>query len=195
MASNTRRVVGNISLSLDGRIHGLGGDNDMSWVVPHAVTEVAYDYLARLTQNATTALIGRKNFQGFGFYWPSVATDDAADPRDRAFSEWLNTVEKVVFSGADVDTSWSNSRVARDPASEVSALRTQPGGDIYVLSSSSIIRTLIEADELDRLIINLCPEIVGGGGQLFSDGMPTTSWTLTESTPAERGSVYLTYDR
>ena len=31
-----RAVVGNISLSLDGRTTGPGGEYDMSWIVPHA---------------------------------------------------------------------------------------------------------------------------------------------------------------
>jgi hypothetical protein len=33
-----RTVVGNISLSLDGRMAGPGGEYDMSWIVPHALT-------------------------------------------------------------------------------------------------------------------------------------------------------------
>ena len=158
-----RRVVGNISLSLDGRINGQGGDYDMSWIVPHAVSEVARDHLARLTSTATTALLGRKNYQGFAGYWPPVADHEDADPRDRAFAQWLNAVEKVVFSGTLTEAAWSNSRiVADDPASEVRRLRDQDGGDILVLSSSSVIRALLAADELDRLSITLCPAVAGG---------------------------------
>lgn len=37
----TRTVVGDISLSLDGRVTGPGGEYDMSWIVPHAVTDGA----------------------------------------------------------------------------------------------------------------------------------------------------------
>ena len=98
MTQPTRKVVGNIALSIDGRINGRGGDNDMSWIVPHAVTETARDHLTKMTRTATTALMGRKNYEGFGQYWPAVANDDTAEPRDRAFAQWLNTVDKVVFS-------------------------------------------------------------------------------------------------
>jgi dihydrofolate reductase len=52
----------------------------------------------KLTAGATTVLLGRKNYQGFSSYWPAVADDEEADPRDRGFSRWLNGVEKVVFS-------------------------------------------------------------------------------------------------
>ena len=38
----------------------------MSWIVPHAITEGARDHMTRVTSTATTALLGRKNFEGFG---------------------------------------------------------------------------------------------------------------------------------
>jgi dihydrofolate reductase len=93
----TRTVVANISLSLDGRTAGTGGEYDMGWIVPHAITNGARDHMIAVTSPATTTLLGRKNYQGFGGYWPAVANDETADPRDRAFSKWLNTVEKIVF--------------------------------------------------------------------------------------------------
>ncbi len=195
MTAQTRKVVGNISLSLDGRINGRGGDYDMSWILPHAVTETSREYLMRMTHNATTALLGRKNYEGFGSYWPTVAKDDKAEPRDRAFAQWLESVEKVVFSTTAQEVPWRNSRIARDPVAEVRELRNQPGGDIFVLSSSSIIRTLVAADELDRLIINLCPELVGGGARLFGDGVPQSSWSLTDLSTSETSATYLVYDR
>src|SRR6266702_3777402 len=93
-----RTVVGNISLSLDGRTTGPGGEYDMGWIVPHAITNGARNHLITITTPATTVLLGRKNYEGFGHYWPPVANDETADPRDRAFSKWLNSVEKIVFS-------------------------------------------------------------------------------------------------
>lgn len=190
-----RKVVGNISLSIDGRINGRGGDYDMSWIVPHAVTDTARDYLVRMTGTTTTALLGRKNYEGFGGYWPAVADDENAEPRDRAFAKWLNTVEKVVFSTTLQEAPWQNSRISRDPVAEVKELRRQPGGDILLMSSSSIIRTLLEADEVDRMVINLAPEVVGGGARLFEDGVPQTSWSLTDLSTSDTGSTYLVYDR
>jgi dihydrofolate reductase len=86
MTEHTRKVIGNIALSLDGRINGRGGDYDMSWILPHAVTDTTRDYLVQMTRNATTALLGRKNYDGFGGYWPAVANDDTAEPRDRVFA-------------------------------------------------------------------------------------------------------------
>src|SRR5690242_20899184 len=126
-----RIVTGNICLSLDGRVTGPAGEQDMGWIVPHALTDESRAHLLKITSTATTALLGRKNYQGFASFWPAVAEDEEADPRDQAFSRWLNAVEKVVFSGTLQHADWHNSRIATaDPAATVRQLRKQPGGDI-----------------------------------------------------------------
>jgi dihydrofolate reductase len=197
VTSQQRTVVANIALSLDGRVAGAAGPYDMGWIVPHAVSDGARDHMIRVTGPATTALLGRTNYEGFGGFWPAVADDEAADPRDRAFSRWLDSVEKVVFSTTLKQAGWNNSRIAgAEPADEVRALREQDGGDIVVLASGSVIRALLAADEVDRLSITLCPEVVGGGPRLFDDGLPASGWRpAPEPTTTETGAMCLFYDR
>lgn len=196
MAAKKRTVVANFSLSLDGRVSGPGGEYDMGWIVPHAITGGARDHMIGVTTPATTALLGRKNYEGFGGFWPAVAENAEADPRDRAFSKWLNSVEKIVFSSTLREPTWQNSHIVNaDPAKVVGDLREQPGGDIIVLASGSVIKQLLEADALDRLSITLCPEVAGGGARLFEDGLPASSWRLRQSTPTESGALCLLYDR
>jgi dihydrofolate reductase len=191
-----RTVVGNISLSLDGRVTGPGGESDMGWIVPHALTDESRSRILKVTSAATTALLGRKSYQGFGGFWPAVAVDEDADPRDRALARWLNEVEKVVVSRTVTDAGWHNSRIVADhPAEVVRQLRMEEGGDIVILASSSVIRTLLEAGELDRLSIILCPELVGAGARLFGDGPAGSSWALAEATPTSSGALCLLYDR
>jgi len=152
--------------------------------------------MIRVTKPATTVLLGRKNYEGFAGYWPSVADDVSADPRDRAFSRWLNDVEKLVFSSTVSDASWTNTRVVDgDPAEVVDRLRREQGGDIIVLASGSVIKALLYADAIDRLSITLCPEVPGGGARLFDDGLPPMSWRLRDSTITESGAVCVLYDR
>jgi len=194
--AKTRTVVANISLSLDGRTNGAGGDYDMGWIVPHAVTDGGRDHMISVTSPATTVLLGRKNFEGFGSYWPAVADNETADSRDRAFSKWLNSVEKIVFSSTLKDATWENSRIVdADPAAVVRDLQKQAGGNIIVLASSSLIKRLLEADALDCLSITLCPEVAGGGARLFENGLPPSSWTLRQSKVTESGAICLLYDR
>jgi dihydrofolate reductase len=194
--AGARTVIGNISLSLDGRVTGPGGEYDMGWIVPHAITDVSRDHMISVTTPATTVLLGRKNYVGFGNYWPAIADDETADPRDRAFAKWLNSVEKIVFSSTLKEATWENSRIVDgDPATVIEDLRQQEGGDIIVLASGSVIKSLLRADALDRLSITLCPEVAGGGARLFEDGLPASSWSLRQSAVTESGALCLLYDR
>ena len=125
----------------------------------------------------------------------AVAGDEDADPRDRLFARWLNEAEKIVVSRTVTEPGWRNTRVtADDPAEIVRRLRKEEGGDIVVLASPGVIRRLLEAGELDRLSITLCPEVIGAGARLFGDGPAGSSWSLAEATPASSGALCLRYD-
>lgn len=119
-------------------------------------------------------------------------TTEQADPADRAFARWLNAVEKIVFSTTLLHADWQNARLATtDPAITVWQLRQEPGGEIVVLASASIIRNLLEASQLDRLDITLCPELVGGGARLFGGGLAGSSWSLTDMKGTCSGAICL----
>jgi len=192
-----RRVVGNIVMSLDGYSSGPDdGAGGMGFLLEHATSQQARVHSAGLWAASTTALLGRSNYEGFGYYWPSVADDPAADPLDRSFSRWLSQVEKVVFSRTLREPTWGDStRVSDDLVGEVGRLRRSEGGDIIVLSSSSIIRALLDADLLDELRISVVPRIVGSGGRLFEDGRPPSSWRLVDTTVFSTGTVGLHLER
>ena len=190
-----RTVIGHIPLSLDGRVSGPGGQHDMGWTVRHALTGEARAQLLKVTSPATTVLLDGQVYQGFGGFWPAVAGDEDADPRDRLFARWLNEAEKIVVSRTVTEPGWRNTRVtADDPAEIVRRLRKEEGGDIVVLASPGLIRRLLEAGELDRLSITLCPELIGAGARLFGDGPAGSSWSLAEATPTSSGALCLRYD-
>jgi dihydrofolate reductase len=194
--STGRLVTANLSLTLDGRYNGPGGPGDLAAIVPYAITEVARDQLARIWPGATTALLGRRNAEGFLGFWPPVAADENADPRDRGYAKWLVDTEKVVLSTTLTEAPWEHTRVANAPAADVVAeLKATGKGDILVNSSASIIKALLSADLLDRLYLMICPEIAGGGQRLFDDGLPASKWTLTHQETGELGEIALVYDR
>ncbi|MFI7134749.1 dihydrofolate reductase family protein [Nonomuraea sp. NPDC050153] len=194
--STGRRVSANISITLDGRYSGPGGRGDLGAIVPYAVTEVARDHLARIWEGATTAVLGRLNAEGFLGFWPSVAEDENADPRDRGYAKWLVDTEKVVLSTTLTEAPWERTRVVNAPAADVvTDLKATGEGGILVNSSAGVIKALLAADLLDRLYLMICPEIVGGGRRLFDDGLPASKWTLTHQETGELGEIAMVYDR
>ncbi|MFJ1454758.1 dihydrofolate reductase family protein [Nocardia sp. N2S4-5] len=194
--STERKVTANIALTLDGRYSGPGGPGDMGAIVPYAVTEVARNHLTRIWENATTAVLGRLNAEGFLGFWPTVAADDNADPRDRGYAKWLVDTEKVVLSTTLTDAPWERTRIVNAPAADVvTELKATGSGDILVNTSASVIKPLLAADLIDRLYLLITPEIAGGGARLFDDGLPATKWALAHQDTGDLGEVALVYDR
>ncbi|MGW0066966.1 dihydrofolate reductase family protein [Streptosporangium sandarakinum] len=191
-----RRVTANLSLTLDGRYHGPGGPGDFAAFAPYVTSELARNHMNRIWENATTALLGRNNAEGFMGYWSSVAEDDDADPRDRGYAKWLVDTEKVVLSATLTEAPWERTRVVNAPASDVvTELKATGEGEILVNSSPSVIKPLLSADLIDRLYLMVFPEIAGGGQRLFDDGLPATKWTLTHQETGELGELAMVYDR
>ncbi|WP_328616720.1 dihydrofolate reductase family protein [Amycolatopsis sp. NBC_00355] len=191
-----RKVTANLSLSLDGRYHGPGGPADFGTFIPYVTSDVARDQMNRIWETATTAVLGRGNAEGFLGFWPPVADDENADPRDRGYAKWLVGVEKVVLSTTLTEAPWDRARVVNAPAADViRELKASGEGEILVNSSPSVIKPLLEADLIDRLYLMIFPEIVGGGERLFEDGLPATSWTLTHLDPGKLGEMAMVYDR
>lgn len=194
--STTRRVTANISLTLDGRYNGPGGPGDLSAIVPYASTEVARNYLTRIWENATIAVLGRNSAEGFLGYWPTVATDENADPRERGYAKWLVDTDKVILSSTLAEAPWERARVVDAPAADViTDLRTTGEGEILVNTSPTVVKALLAADLIDRLYLMITPEIAGGGQRLFDDGLPGSRWTLTHQESGESGEMALVFDR
>ncbi|WP_116205001.1 dihydrofolate reductase family protein [Amycolatopsis circi] len=191
-----RRVTANLALTLDGRYHGPEGPGDMSAIIPYVTTETARNQMTRIWENATTALLGRRNAEGFLGFWPTVAADENADPRDRGYAKWLVDTEKVVLSSTLTESPWERTRIVNAPAAEVVAsLKADGEGDILVNSSVSVIKALLTEDLIDTLYLTICPQIAGGGPRLFDDGLPGTKWTVAHQETGDLGEVALVYHR
>ncbi|WP_162564377.1 MULTISPECIES: dihydrofolate reductase family protein [Microbacterium] len=192
---SARRIIANIIVTIDGRITGPDGPADMMWVIPHSSTDEIRDHLADLTASATTALLGSFNSEGYHAVWPMIGADPATHPKDKAFADWLTGVDKVVLSSTGT-SSWPDARVrAGDTAAIVRELRGEPGGDILILSSVSIMRALLAAGEIDVLSIVYVPEILSGGRRLWETDLPRSSWRLADSTVSSSGAIVARYER
>lgn len=191
-----RRIVTNMSLSLDGHYAAPENPLDMRWVMPYAHSDVARDLLTSLWEPATTALLGRVNAEGFLGFWPTVIGMEGVDPRDEDFAKWLVGADKVVLSSTLGEVPWERATVVDKPTAEVAEdLKATEGGDILVLSSASVIKALLAADKVDRLALTVFPVFLGGGPRLFDDGLPAGQWGLVSQSAGEHGTLALVYDR
>jgi len=61
--------------------------------------------------------------------------------------------------------------------------------------ASAFSGALLDADEVDRLSINVAPELGGGGARFFEDGLPASPWVLTDVARSESGALWMYDDR
>ncbi len=74
-------------------------------------------------------------------------------------------------------------------------LRETEGGDVYVVSSASLIKDALAADLVDRYCVTQFPVTLGAGPRLFDGGLPEGRWTLARQVAGENGELCLAYDR
>jgi dihydrofolate reductase len=191
-----RRVVAWANVTMDGFTSGPGGAAQDQWLYEHAGHEQTSAYFEGIWRGADTAVLGRRNYEGFYSVWPGIARDRAMPARTRDLGAWIDDVEKVVFSQTLTDVAWSNARLATRPLeAEVKALKGAPGRDIFVMNSASIIHQLLGADLVDDLRFAIVPVLVGGGLRLLPEGVPESRWQLAECTTLVHGAVGLHYRR
>ncbi len=155
-------------VSLDGFSEGPNGALD--WVLPHATSDEGYDSLFNMISTVDTVLLGRKNYQGFYYYWRPLADQPSSSKRDADYSRWMNRVQKIVFSTTLESVDWENTTLHHSiEAEEILKLKQKPGGDIVILTSTSIAQALTRMGLVDEFRINIVPVLLGGGRPLFGD--------------------------
>jgi dihydrofolate reductase len=178
--------------SLDGVIQGPGdagedtdgGFQQGGWTGPF-MTEHGR-YLSPLFQAAGGFLLGRRTYDIWARYWPTVT--DESDHIARA----LNSLPKYVASATLTEPAWAGTTVLRDVPGEVAELRKQPGKPILLMGSSALAQSLMAHGLVDEYQLLVHPVVLGCGKKLFRDGGPAISLRLTGSTTAG-GLVILTY--
>jgi len=113
------------------------------------------------------------------------------------FADWINRAQKYVVSDTltEADLTWKPTQVIRgaDLVQEVAALRNQPGGDIYVYGSLSLVRALLTANLLDELVLMIEPITLGGGKTLFPDAGALRKFELISARTAATGVQICSY--
>jgi dihydrofolate reductase len=128
-------------------------------------------------------LQGRRTYQVSAAAWP----ERGGDP----FADWINQAHKYVVSDTlnDDDLSWQPTTIIRgaELVDTVAALRDEPGGDIYVYGSLSVVRSLLTAGLVDELVLMIEPITLGGGKTLFPIDGQARRYELTSAQTAATG--------
>ena len=181
-----RRLSVYNSVTLDGFFKDL--HNDMSWA--HQTDPEWNEFVAGNASGDPTLLFGCVTYELMASYWPTpMATRNSG-----AVAERMNKLQKIVFSRALTEASWSNTRLLKsDLVAEVHKLKNQPGEDIVIFGSGSIVSQLTQARLIDEYQIALNPTILGGGKTLF-EGLKELTLKLTKSRAFRNGNVFLCYE-
>lgn len=109
---------------------------------------------------------------------------------------WINEAPKLVFSRTRKEVTWKNSRLFHelDPR-EIEAIKKQPGGDIMVFGSGSIVSQLTEHGLVDEYQFVVNPILLGSGRPLLSGTSRSARLDLVESRKYPSGNVMLRYAR
>lgn len=176
-----RRLYSLTFLSLDGVMEAPD-----RWHFAHYSDEMGQQLRAQL-ESAGAMLLGRVTYQDFAAYWPQ-------QPPDAPFADLNNTIRKYVISTTLDKADWNNTTlINRNIPEAIRQLKQQPGGDLHVTGSATLVRSLLEQGLLDELRIQLSPVIVGPGKRLFGDSATPMGLQLVESKTLPHGVLALVY--
>lgn len=120
-----------------------------------------------LLRNYDTLLFGRKTYELGKEYW----TTDLATKADEnpVVIDQMNNFNKVLFSTTLENPDWGKTTVYNgDIVEAVTELKQQPGGDLFIIGSTSVRSVLLQAGLIDRIKIWYFPLILGAGNSLFT---------------------------
>ena len=182
------RIVINEFISLDGVVQAPGGaDEDTDggfrhggWSMPFFDPEVMGSSFNEMVQTTDALLYGRRTWRVMADAWPGRAGDP--------FADWINAAPKYVVSDSltDADIDWQPTTIipGTGVVDGVADLRSRPGGNVAVLGSAQLVRTLLENDLVDELALMIEPIVLGGGKTIYpADGLARTfELTSTQTT-------------
>jgi dihydrofolate reductase len=189
-------IVVFLSVTLDGVMQGPGhpdedrrnGFDRGGWAAPYA--DAITTGMASEGAGTTEGLLfGRHTYEQFYSVWHGRT--------DNPFSPILDNSPKYVASRTLAEPlPWQNSILLKGDAGDtVAALRARPGKDLVILGSGELVRSLLAAKLVDRMILLMHPIVLGAGQRLFDQAGPTTPWRLVDSRVSTTGVVIATYER
>ena len=112
------------------------------------------------------------------------------------FTTRMNATTKYVVSRTleDADARQNSILLRGDAAGAVAELKAQPGEDLGIIGSVSLVRSL-HAGLIDRYTLLICPLTLSRGARLFEGPAPLTEFELTSSVTTTKGVIIAQYTR
>jgi dihydrofolate reductase len=176
-----RKIVAGLFISLDGVV-----ESPEKWAFQYANDDIWKGIVAGVAQ-ADAVLLGRRTYEHFAALWPSQGSEVP-------MADFLNNSPKYVVSATPVTLGWAKSSlITGDLAEALTKLKEQPGKNIQIPGSPTLVRSLLRDGLLDELSLNICPIVVGSGMRLFDEMNHQVRLKLVESTTFSTGAVGVTY--
>jgi dihydrofolate reductase len=172
-------------------LDGVFDANTMSMWWPPG-DESATDYAQRLAyiadeyRRGDTYLLGRRTYE---MLWPGWSKDTSSE-----LGMLLNGMKKYVVSNTLTTAPWQGSSIiSGDVAETIARLKQQPGKDIIIDGSATLVQSLTGTGLIDEYRFLVQPFIMGRGRRFFPEGMPPTTVKLVESRMLSFGSLALVF--
>ncbi|AQA20779.1 ribD C-terminal domain protein [Rhodococcus sp. MTM3W5.2] len=166
-----------------------GGFAHGGWSHPYFDPEVVGGAFDDALSKAEALLFGRRTWQTMAGAWPERAGDPFADK--------MNAIAKYVVSDSlgEGELTWENTtRITGDEAvARIRELRAAEGGDLVVMGSPTLVRTLLQEGLVDELRLMVMPVLLGGGKTIFPDGGKLNSLELVSTAISPAGVHVCTY--
>lgn len=174
-------------MTLDGYFADTNGD--MSWA--HKQDPEWNAFVADNAQGGGVLLFGRVTYDLMASFWP---TPFAAE-NFPSVAEGMNKGKKVVFSRTLDQASWNNTTLVKgDMAAEIRKMKNEPGEDMVILGSGSIVSQLAQEGLIDEFQIVVNPVVLGNGRTMFAGLKEKLTLKLTKTRAFGNGNVLLWYE-
>lgn len=181
-----RKIIVSNYISLDGFF--AGPDGEIDWFV---WDEETAQYSKELLTAIDTILFGRVTYELMADYWPT-ASRQSEDPD---IIDAMNNLPKIVFSTTLDRVEWSNTRLVKnDIEEEVKELKRQPGQDMVIYGSGSIVSAFARSGLIDEYRIFVNPVALGNGKSLFKGLNGRIPLKLSDTKAFRCGVVLLQYE-
>lgn len=177
-----RKIVAGLLMSLDGVVESPG-----EWGFSHYFNDEMQEGIAGGVAQADAVLLGRRTYLDFAEIWPKQGSEVL-------MADFLNNSPKYVVSFTLKKLDWKNSHLLTgDLGEELAKLKAQPGKNLLIPGSPTLVRSLLRDGLLDELSLNICPVVVGSGMRLFEGITEPLRLKLVDSTTLSNGVVGVTY--